>query len=149
MSSGRLTRATLRTLDWITRRFRLTESRPAHLDTGRRGEEDAYFYLRNVGYTIVARNFRSPNRRGEIDLIAWREDVLCFIEVKTRTTHAVQPAEAAVDRDKRRDILAVAQDYLRQLPHSCPWRLDIVSVYYDAPSRPPKIELFQNVPPLA
>jgi hypothetical protein len=32
--------------------------------TGQRGEEDAYFYLRKLGYVMVARNFRSPNRRG-------------------------------------------------------------------------------------
>ena len=56
---------------------------------------------------MVARNFRSPNRRGEIDLIGWHNDILCFVEVKTRTTHAVKPAEAAVDREKRRQLLAV------------------------------------------
>ncbi|MCU1296428.1 MAG: hypothetical protein JWO91_706 [Acidobacteriaceae bacterium] len=33
------------------------------------GEEDAYFYLRRQGYLMVARNFRSSLRRGEIDLI--------------------------------------------------------------------------------
>ncbi len=42
----------------------------------------------------VARNFRLPNRGGEIDLIGWDRDVLCFIEVKTRTTRNVKPAEA-------------------------------------------------------
>jgi hypothetical protein len=65
---------------------------------------------------MVARNFRSPNRRGEIDLIAWHNDILCFVEVKTRTTHDMKPAEAAVDREKRRDLLAVAREYLRHMP---------------------------------
>ena len=79
---------------------------------------------------MVARNFRSPHRRGEIDLIGWEKNVLCFIEVKTRTTHDVKPAEAAVDRDKQRQITAVAREYLRHLPHALPWRIDMVSVYF-------------------
>jgi putative endonuclease len=44
---------------------------PAHQRTGRRGEEDAYFYLRRRGYTIIARNYRSPHHRGELDLVGW------------------------------------------------------------------------------
>jgi putative endonuclease len=94
--------------------------------TGRREEDDAYFYLRRRGYIFVARNFRMPNRRGEIDLIGWKGDVLCFVEVKTRTTHDVKPAEAAVDRDKRHELLAVAWEYLRHLPDSCQWRLEVI-----------------------
>ena len=35
---------------------------------------------------MVARNFRTPRCRGEVDLIGWESDVLCFVEVKTRTT---------------------------------------------------------------
>jgi putative endonuclease len=145
MFSGRLTHATIQILDWMARRILPPDTLPEHLRTGRRGEEDAYFYLRELGYVMVARNFRSPNRRGEIDLIGWHEDVLCFVEVKTRTSHDVKPAEAAVDRDKRRELLAVAREYLRHQPSSCPWRLDIVSVYYDEPSVCPQIELFRNV----
>jgi putative endonuclease len=83
------------------------------LRTGRQNEEDAYFYIRRLGYVMVARNFRSPNRRGEIDLIGWQRDVLGFIEVKTRTTRDVKPAVAAVDRDKRRELLAAARKFLR------------------------------------
>jgi putative endonuclease len=149
MFSGRLTHATIRILDWIAAKTLPIENVPDHLRTGRRGEEAAYFYLRKLGYVMVARNFRSPNRRGEIDLIAWHNDVLCFVEVKTRTTHDVKPAEAAVDRDKRHDILAVAREYLRHLPASSQWRLEVISVYYDQHSDQPQIELFQNVSPLA
>jgi putative endonuclease len=145
MLSGRITHATIRILDWISGRFLPPESLAEHLSTGRRGEEDAYFYLRRNGYIMVARNFRSPNRRGEIDLIGWNEDILCFVEVKTRTTHDVMPAEAAVDRDKSHELLAVAREYLRHLPASCQWRLDVITVYYAPPSRQPHFELFRNI----
>jgi putative endonuclease len=145
MLSGRLTLATIRILDWIAERTLSLDQSPGHLRIGRRGEEAAYFYLRSLGYIMVARNFRSPNRRGEIDLIGWHEDILCFVEVKTRTSHDVKPAEAAVDREKRREILAVGREYLRHLPHSCPWRLDVISVYYEPRSSQPQIELFRNV----
>jgi putative endonuclease len=149
MFSGRITHATIRLLDWVSAKTLPLDDTPDHLRTGRRGEEAAYFYLRRLGYVMVARNFRTPNRRGEIDLIAWHKDVLCFVEVKTRTTRDVKPAEAAVDRDKRRDLLAVAREYLRHLPPSCQWRLEVISVYYDQNSSQPQIELFQNVSPAA
>ena len=119
MFAGRLTQATLRALDWLAARTLSPEDAPAHQRTGRRGEEDAYFYLRRRGYTIIARNYRSPHHRGELDLVGWERDVLCFIEVKTRTTHDVKPAEAAVDRDKQRELSLVARDFLRQMPPSC------------------------------
>jgi len=94
---------------------------------------------------MVARNFRSPRHRGEIDLIGWEDDVLCFVEVKTRTTRDVKPGEAAVDRHKRRQVAAVAREYLRRYPPSCQWRFDVVSVYYEhSQSHQPQIELFRN-----
>lgn len=149
MSSGRLTHAAIRALDWLAAHTLPPDSAPLHQRIGRRGEEDAYFYLRRRGYVMVAHNFRSPHRRGEIDLIGWDKDVLCFIEVKTRTTRDVKPAEAAVDRDKQRSLAAVAGEYLRHLPLSCQWRFDVVSVYYESQSSQPLFELFQNAFPVA
>jgi putative endonuclease len=133
----------IRSLDWIGGRIPFRKIGPAHLQTGRRGEEDSYFYLRRLGYVMVARNFRSPRRHGELDLIGWDKKVLCFNEVKTRTTHDVKPAEAAVDHGKKRELSAVAREYLRHLPESCTYRFDVVSVYYDH-SSPPTFELFRN-----
>src|ERR1700674_1793648 len=147
--SGRLTHSTIRALDWLAARTLSSEKIPDHQRTGRRGEEDAYFYLRRRGYVMVARNFRSPHRRGEIDLIGWDKDVLCFIEVKTRTTRDVKPAEAAVDRDKQRGLAAVAEEYLRHVAPSCRWRFDVVTVYYERQSSRPLIELFRNAFPVA
>ncbi|HZQ20384.1 MAG TPA: YraN family protein [Terriglobales bacterium] len=141
MASARLIQAILRGLDRLAPKSAHTNI-PPHLMTGRRGEEDAYFYLRRKGYVIIARNFRTARHRGEIDLIGWDKDVLCFVEVKTRTSHDVKPAQAAVDRKKRRDLRVMIRFYLRTLPrkqfHALPqWRFDIVTVYYES-EVPPK-----------
>jgi putative endonuclease len=144
MLSGRITHIMIRFLDSISGAVATPAKRAPHLRTGARGEEEAYFFLRRMGYTIVARNFRSPRSRGEIDLIGWDADVLCFIEVKTRTSRDVKPPEAAVDRHKRREVAEVARDYLKRLPPSCQWRFDIVSVYYKNSVPRPQIELFRN-----
>jgi putative endonuclease len=137
------TRSTLRLLDRMTGKLR-EQGSPAHQRTGRRGEEEAYFYLRKLGYVMVARNYRSVRRRGEIDLIGWDQDVLCFIEVKTRTSHEVKPADAAVDREKRRELAGMARDYLRRLREDVQWRFDVVSIYYESSGAPAQIELFKN-----
>jgi putative endonuclease len=147
--SGRVTQAAIRALDWVAEQTLAPDDAPVHQRTGRRGEEDAYFYLRHLGYVMVARNFRSARRRGEIDIIGWDKDVLCFIEVKTRTTRDVKPAEAAVDRDKQRGLAAVAEEYLRHVAPSCRWRFDVVTVYYERQSSRPLIELFRNAFPVA
>ncbi len=149
MFAGRLTEATLRALDWLAAHTLPPENMPAHQRTGRRGEEDAYFYLRRRGYTIIARNYRSPHHRGELDLVGWERDVLCFIEVKTRTTRDVKPAEAAVDRDKQRELSLVARDFLHQMPPSCQWRFDVLAIYCERGRRRPSFELFQNAFPVS
>ncbi len=113
-------------------------------ELGVKGEEEAYFALRREDSVMVARNYRSPRSRGEIDLIAWDGDVLCFIEVKTRTSQGVKTAEAAVDRHKRREMAEVAREYLRKASPLCQWRFDIVSVYYEGRSSRPQVEIFRN-----
>ena len=149
MFAGRLTQSTLRALDWLAARTLTPEESPEHLLTGRKGEEDAYFYLRRRGYTIVARNYHSPHHRGELDLVGWHGDILCVIEVKTRTTRDVKPAEAAVDRDKQRELSLVARDFVRQMSPSCQWRFDVLAVYYDQGQSRPSFELFQNAFPVS
>lgn len=139
-----LTSAIIRSLDWCARRILPDSQMPTHLRVGVRGEEDAYFFVRKAGYTVVARNYRSPRYRGEIDLIAWEQEVLCFLEVKTRTSRNWKTAEAAVDRHKRREVAQVVRDYLRRMPPSCQWRFDVVSVYYDDSNSRPQIEVFRN-----
>lgn len=134
-------------LDRLPTPFHHHKDRPIHLLTGRRGEEEAYFFLRRNGYTVVARNYRSPRRRGEIDLIGWESDTLCFVEVKTRTTRDVKPAEAAVDADKQQELAGVAREFMRRLP-AANFRFDVLSIYLEKDVPAPQITLFKNAFPL-
>jgi len=104
-----------------------------HLATGLRGERAALFHLRRLGYTIVARRWASAKMRGDVDLIGWEGDWLCFVEVKTRTVRDMTPAESAVDKDKQEMLRRLARAYLRAFPEEkrrqIPVRFDVVSVY--------------------
>ena len=117
-----------------------------HLRTGREGETAAYLFLRQQGYRIVATNFRTRADRGEIDLIGWENDVLCFVEVKTRIGEGLTLPEAAVDTAKKSHIRSVARSYLRRLrvERTPPCRFDIVSVYYAQRDATPEIRLIRN-----
>lgn len=128
-------------LEWLAER-RKPESRPQHLVTGERGEEAAFFFLQRQGFVVVAQRWNDGPLPGDIDLIAWQEDVLCFIEVKTRTSKDVATASSAVDRDKRRVLRRLAGHYLHHLPEGerPETRFDIVTVY-ELAGKQPEIQL--------
>jgi putative endonuclease len=130
--------------DCLAVRLKRRARRPAHLELGSRGEEAAYFYLRRHGYTIVARDWRSGKVRGDLDLVAWQDNALCFIEVKTRGSRSVATAESAVDHDKTQVLRRLARQYLQALP-TVPdqIRFDVLSIYYEEQS-PADIELFRD-----
>lgn len=103
-----------------------------HLRTGARGETLAYWYLRQAGYTIVARNRAARSGGGELDLVGWDGPVLSFVEVKTRTSDAAGPPETAVSKAKQKRIARAAHEYLRRLRRkSVSYRFDIASVAWD------------------
>jgi putative endonuclease len=118
-------------LVWAARRQGRGNAEPAHLMTGIDGENAAFFYLRRKGYTVVARRWSSGEVPGDVDLIAWMGEMLCFVEVKTRTAHDASPAEIAVDSHKRMTLRRLAHQYIRQLPQETapPIRFDVLSVY--------------------
>ena len=104
-------------------------------DAGEAGERAAYFHLRRLGYTVVARRWRAPNLNGEIDLIAWDGETLCFVEVKTRTADDRFPASYAMNQSKWKALRRMARAYVRDLPslNTEPadpvTRFDLISVY--------------------
>src|ERR1700748_1592574 len=90
----------LRVIDTLTAKLGRTPVTAPHLAPGASGEEAALFPLRRNGYTIIARQWRSAKLRGDIDLIGWDGNTLCFLEVKARTSRDWGPAEFAVDEEK-------------------------------------------------
>lgn len=117
---------------------------PAEL--GRWGEAIAADYLRNHNHRILRRNFRYQNS-GEIDLITRdkTEQVLCFIEVKTRTSERFGRPALAVDEHKRRRILRGARKWLKALNlPEIRFRFDIIEVVVENPEEPPVVRHLRN-----
>jgi putative endonuclease len=136
---------TLAGLDSLAARRGRTARLPAHLLTGIEGEEAACLTLLRKGYTVVARRWSAGNQPGDLDLIAWQGPMLCFFEVKTRTAHDLNPAEAPVDLHKRNVLRRLARQYVRQLPGSpAPQvRFDVISTYLE-PGKPPEFMHFES-----
>lgn len=112
------------------------------ISLGKNGELIAVQFLKNLGYRIIARNFRVKS--GEIDIIAQDEDYLVFVEVKTRSgTEFGTPAEA-VNFRKQQQIIKTALLYVvRNDLHDIPLRFDVVSVIMKK-NADPEVELFRN-----
>lgn len=122
------------------------------IELGKLGEQYAAAYLDQLGYRFVAANFTLPvgrNLRGavvnaEIDLIAYDQDTLCFIEVKTRTSDWFAPPQANVDLRKRRQLARAARAYRRLFDlEENPFRFDVVTVLL-ADSEPPHVDLLRD-----
>lgn len=148
---GRMARARInwleRALDRVHRASRRFGGHAAaeHLLVGIDGERAAYFYLCRKGYIVVARRWSADNLRGDIDLIAWQGELLCFVEVKTRTARDMTPAEVAIDMHKRNVLRRLARQYVRQLPHETALqvRFDVISVYL-VPGKEKEVTHFEN-----
>lgn len=94
---------------------------------GKWGEEAAAAYLTGNGFEILAENLRTPY--GEIDLLARKDSVLVFVEVKTRSNRAYGEPEAAITEKKKAHMLAAAEAYLQSHPdQTSDWRVDVISI---------------------
>lgn len=95
---------------------------------GRRGEDLAAGYLRQKGYTIRDRNWRSG--RTEIDIIAENSEYIAFVEVKSRSSdYQVHPRDA-VSVPKQRTIVFAAANYIDHYRLNKETRFDIVTVIF-------------------
>lgn len=83
-------------------------------ERGRAGEEHVSLYLADNGWSIAARNYRI--RGGEIDIIAEKDGLTAFVEVKTRKYNSLGDGLEAVDRKKRAFIVRAAQRYIEEHP---------------------------------
>lgn len=97
-----------------------------HNELGQLGELLAADYLRRKGYVIMHSNWRSGHK--ELDLIARRDDLVVFVEVKTRRDNVYGQPEDAVTRRKIRRIVDSADAYVRRFNIDGPIRFDIITV---------------------
>ncbi|MBI3406020.1 MAG: YraN family protein [Acidobacteria bacterium] len=114
--------------------------------TGIRGETYAYWYLRRHGYILIARNFRSPGVKGEIDLVGYDGPALAFVEVKTSTRDSKEfgKPEDAVTPDKRFALTRMAKRFIteRRIPKAqC--RFDVLAIE-SRPGSPPIVRLHKS-----
>ena len=110
---------------------------------GRWGEDSAACYLEQHGYDVLGRNLRTPG--GEIDILACKDGLLVFVEVKARSSHTFAYPEDSVTPRKQAHMLAAAEFYLQEHPESGEsWQFDVIAVER-GPDREPVITHFENV----
>lgn len=96
-----------------------------HNELGKWGEKVARDYLLTQGYAISGENIRVAGV--EIDFIAMKDDAICFVEVKTRSTDFTDPADA-IDSRKRSRLVKAADTYMRSYDIPLEPRFDLVLV---------------------
>ena len=129
--------------DALRQRARQRRLNPDHA-LGRRAEDIAHRHLQRHGFIIVARNYRMASGAGEIDLVAWDDDQLVFIEVKSRQSEDYGAPDRAIGPQKRSSLLRAAREYA--LHADVCWesvRFDVVNVVFA--SNPPLITHFCDV----
>jgi len=112
-----------------------------NLYLGKKGEDAAVGLLKQNGYKIISRNFKT--KLGEVDIIAFDKDTYCFIEVKTRNSLKFGSPLESVSFSKQRQISKAALVFLKErnlLDKKA--RFDVVSIVYS--DNLPKLDLVKN-----
>ena len=113
---------------YIEKLFRKTPFSAA--DRGQKGEKLAASFLRKKGYSIRDKGWRW--RRYELDIIAEKQNMVIFVEVKTRKSEKYGAPETAVNSKKKKHIAQAARWYIKQKSLSRKLiRFDIISVIID------------------
>jgi putative endonuclease len=111
-----------------------------HNITGRLGEAAAVEFLRASGYTVRDINWRTD--KAEVDIIAEKNNLLVFVEVKTRSSDLFGSPAEAVGLKKQRLLIAAAEAYLEEKGLDREVRFDILSITHDNPA--PRIEHIED-----
>jgi putative endonuclease len=115
-------------------------------DFGRYCEHLASQFLQRKGYEIMELNFR--RKWGEIDVVARKEGIFVFIEVKaSRSSIAGFEPELRAGRDKMKKVHRTARTYLayRKIGPEIPWQIDIISVTFNKEKTSANIKHFKNI----
>jgi len=94
---------------------------------GRYGEQLAVNHLQAAGYAIITTNWRCP--LGEIDIIAQKDNVLVFVEVRSRHAETTEASFESVNIRKQTKLAALANDYINAHKlDDMVWRIDVIGV---------------------
>lgn len=96
---------------------------------GSKGEDIAAKFLKDKGYKIVSKNFKTSV--GEIDIIAEDKGTLVFVEVKTRNNNSYGYPFEAVNHRKKEKLKKVALCYIKNCKKVMPARFDVLSIEMD------------------
>ena len=123
-----------------------------HNEIGKIGENITETFLMKHGFTVIERNYRT--RYGEIDIIAKKDNVMRFIEVKsvkvrdfsTIKTLRVRP-EDNLTKDKWSKLVISIETYLQHKysGQGVRWQVDLACVYVDTETRQGLVKLLENV----
>ena len=98
-------------------------------NVGQWGEEKASEYLKQQGYKILHRNYHT--KYGEIDIIAEKNDIISFIEVKTRKNSSYGFPAEFVNYSKQQKIIKTAEIYINtHFSEKKNYKFDIIEVFY-------------------
>jgi putative endonuclease len=101
-----------------------------HNDLGRYGESLAKVHLEQAGYEILDENW--THGKAEIDLIAYKDRVIIFAEVKTRTGNDFGEPEDFVDTRKQKLLADAADEYIYLMDHQGDVRFDIIAILFSS-----------------
>ena len=97
-----------------------------HNITGQKGEEMAAKYLTDKGYSILETNWRFKNL--EADIIATSKKILVVAEVKTRASNYFGEPETFVNKQKQKNLIKAAHEYIQRNNLDLEVRFDIISI---------------------
>jgi len=97
-----------------------------HNDTGTKGEDIAAGFLQNKGYSILEKNWRFKNL--EADIIAITAKTLVIAEVKTRKSNYFGEPETFVNKQKQKNLIKAAQEYIQRNQLDLEVRFDIIAI---------------------
>ena len=110
---------------------------------GRKGEDIARSRLESDGYSVLHANYRVG--RLEIDLVAEKDGVLVFVEVRTRKGPSFGPPEESITPAKQAHLVDAAQAYLQTHGATArDWRIDIVVLNLGSNGRVLRLDVIEN-----
>ena len=110
------------------------------------GERIAEKHLKAMGYAILEKNYLKP--WGEIDIVAKKQGILIFFDVKTRDSKNVEHflPELSVNRLKIKKLQKICETYLfeRHYPYDQEWQIDVLAISVNKEKQKANVKHFEN-----